>query len=325
MKKTFQLLVLLALPALLCAQDTFSIAAVDSITGEVGSAGASCIAGSKIISDVLPGRGVIHTQSYYVAGNQVKARNQMLLGRTPAQIMGFMGNDFNDVGGNAAIRQYGVADLSPTGSPRAAAFTGASCFDYKNHIVGKNYAIQGNILSGQAILDSMEARFLAAQGSLADRLMEALQGANEPGADTRCLAGGTSSLSAFIRVAKRGDTTGTFYLDLNVNSSPVGKEPIDSLQKLFTAWKSTLVTSAPAETLEKYQISPNPNTDGRFTIADLECNERISLFDADLHLISEQNASDGTPFSGSQLSKGAYFVVIRDRNGQRFVRKVLVQ
>ena len=87
--------------------------------------------------------------------------------------------------------------------------------DYKNHIVGPNYAIQGNILSGQAILDSMEARFLATPGPLADKLMAALQGANVPGADTRCLANGTSSLSAFLRVAKPNDLPGAFYLDLN--------------------------------------------------------------------------------------------------------------
>ncbi len=46
------------------AQHTFSIVAVDPFTGEVGSAGASCIANSYIISDIHPGYGVIHTQAY---------------------------------------------------------------------------------------------------------------------------------------------------------------------------------------------------------------------------------------------------------------------
>ncbi|MDA8556722.1 DUF1028 domain-containing protein [bacterium] len=45
-------------------------------------------------------------------------------------------------------RQYGVVDYH-NGSSRSAAFTGTSCFDYKNHILGPNYAIQGNILLGQ--------------------------------------------------------------------------------------------------------------------------------------------------------------------------------
>ena len=42
-------------------QDTFSIVAIDPITGKVGSAGASCIGGSMIISDIHPGLGGIHT------------------------------------------------------------------------------------------------------------------------------------------------------------------------------------------------------------------------------------------------------------------------
>ena len=31
----------------------------------------------------------------------------------------------------------------------ASSYTGQNCFDYKNHIIGDNYAIQGNILLGQ--------------------------------------------------------------------------------------------------------------------------------------------------------------------------------
>ncbi len=51
----------------------------------------------------------------------------------------------------------------------------------------------------------MEYRFLNTEGSLAEKLMSALQGAKVPGADTRCLNEGTSSLSAFVRVAKPND------------------------------------------------------------------------------------------------------------------------
>jgi hypothetical protein len=69
--------------------------------------------------------------------------------------------------------------------------------------------------------------------------MAALQGAKVPGADTRCLASGRSSISAFIRTARPQDTTGTFYLDLNVNNTPVTVEPIDSLQHLYDDWRVT--------------------------------------------------------------------------------------
>jgi uncharacterized Ntn-hydrolase superfamily protein len=164
----------------------------------------------------------------------------------------------NDAQGGFAWvnRQYGVVDFDPQGHPRSAALTGSGCLDWKGHRLGANYSIQGNILLGPQILDSMEARFLAATGPLSDRLMACLQGANVPGADSRCLQNGTSSLSAFLRVAKPGDSDDSLSLDLNVPLLPTGMEPIDSLQRLYNQWKTTISTNEPV--LEKPQIFPNP-------------------------------------------------------------------
>jgi uncharacterized Ntn-hydrolase superfamily protein len=259
--KTCRLLIatLLVLSGRLHSQDTFSIVAVDSATGEVGSAGASCIAGSLILSDVHPGVGVIHTQSYWHAGNQNYARTLMNEGYPPQEIVDSL--VANDAQGNPSIRQYGIVDLVNGG--RSAGYTGVNCFDYKNHMTGANYTIAGNILLGQQILDSMEVRFLSTPGMLADKLMAALQGAKVPGADTRCLADGRSAISAFIRVAKPEDTTGVLFLHLNVHNAPVGIDPIDSLQVLFDEWRGGLVnvghdgSGVPGDFLLK-QNYPNP-------------------------------------------------------------------
>jgi len=203
------------------AQHTFSIVAIDSITGEIGSAGATCgdsiiwpgTPGAYIISDVLPGVGAIHSQSYYLEQNQNNARNRMLAGDSPEEIISWLeANDFQNLPGR---RQYGIVDFN-SGSPRAAGFTGDDCFDYKDHLVGPNYAIQGNILLGPEILDSMEARFLREEGCLADKLMASMQGANVIGADSRCFEEGVSSLSAFIRMARMDDEADDIYLDINV-------------------------------------------------------------------------------------------------------------
>ena len=66
-------IILLFVIQCLYSDDTFSIVAVDTMTGQVGSAGASCIQGSIIISDIHPGLGAIHTQSYWNAINQDSA------------------------------------------------------------------------------------------------------------------------------------------------------------------------------------------------------------------------------------------------------------
>ena len=261
--KKFLFILLLALFSTLSAQDTFSICAVDTATGEVGSAGASCIdaiqigntIGCALISDVHPGVGVIHSQAYYITPNQLYAQSLMNLGLSPQQIIDSL--QVNDAQNNPAIRQYGVVKFNGPSSV-AAAYTGSSCSSYANHIVGPNYAIQGNILLGPQILDSMEARFLNTQGDLACKLMAAMQGANVPGADTRCISSGNSSLSSFLRVANSTVLT----IDLIVPSGPYGFEPIDSLQILFNN-VHTCITGLNDKSPDDLfsTVFPNPATD----------------------------------------------------------------
>ena len=226
---------------------TFSIVAVDPETGEVGSAGGSCIAGSIIISDIHPSLGAIHTQSYYISSNQNYASLLMNQGYSPEEIINML--IANDVQNNPSIRQYGIVDMEDGG--RSAAFTGDNCSDWKGHLTGPTYAIQGNILLNEGVIDSMESRFINTNGPLFKKLMAALQGANVPGADTRCLDEGISTLSAFIRVAKVDDNQNDFYMDLNVNSvvpyfaqNGIWLEPIDTLEVLYDEWVNTnIITS----------------------------------------------------------------------------------
>ena len=254
---------------------TFSIVAVDLETGEVGSAGGSCIGGSIIISDIHPGIGAIHTQSYWTSANQNNASELMDEGYSPYEIIEYL--ESNDVSNNPFIRQYGIVDMynginygylfedecndipstnwsGEIGSgelgectdipiARSAAFTGSNCSDWKGHIEGISYSIQGNILLNEGILLSMEENFINTIGPLDKKLMAALQGANIPGADVRCLDEGISTLSSFIRVAKPDDINENFYIDLNVdsvipyyNQTGIWLEPIDSLQTMYDNW-----------------------------------------------------------------------------------------
>lgn len=232
------------------AQETFSIVAVDPATREVGSAGASCAQGAAqfggviLISEIVPGRGGVNAQAYVCVNpnvNLVAAIQRMKEGMSPVQIIDWLKTNDGcfSQNFNPEYRQYGIVDFDSSGNPRAAAFTGANADNWKGHKTGPNYSIQGNILIGPQVLDSIEARFIRATGTLADRMMYALQGANFPGADARCLNDGTSSTSAFLQVYKSTDAEGQPYLRLNVAETPKGVEPIDSLQKLFNLYKAT--------------------------------------------------------------------------------------
>lgn len=227
---------------LVVAQDTFSIVAVDTLTGEIGSAGASCVGpiggvGAFILSDVIEGIGGIHTQASYNSVNQINARNRMLEGLSPQQIIDWL--VLNDVQGNPTVRQYGIVDLTRNGE--SAAYTGVNCINYKNHVTGPGYAVQGNILLGQMIIDTMQNTFLNTPGPLIDRLIKTLEAAKIIGADTRCASRGTSSQSAFLKVVRIGDGN-TPYAQLVVPDSPVNVDPIDLLKAKFLAWKDSLFT-----------------------------------------------------------------------------------
>ncbi len=298
----------------LFSQHTFSIVAVDTLTGEVGSAGASCVddnsfpgsGGAFIISDILPGRGAIHTQSYYLQQNQLNARQKMAEGLSPQEIITWL--QFNDVQSNPGIRQYGIAAFAPgTLNPSAAAHTGLNCLNYKNHRVGKNYSIQGNILLGKKVLDSMENNFLKATGTLADRLMACMQGANMVGADSRCTSNGTSSLSAFLRVAKPDDDLNNLFLDLNVPSLPTKTEPIDSLQTLYDHWKQVISTDEP--TKFDVKMFPNPAR-GEVVLQILGTGGQVKIFDLAGNLKFQEDILEGQNVLRPVISSGTFILQV---------------
>lgn len=330
MKTLISLLVFATLFLSGYSQDTFSIVAVDSVTGEIGSAGASCIddnaisGGAIIISDIIPGRGAIHTQAYWRPANQQNAHNLMEEGFSPIEIIDWLIE--SDDQGNPTIRQYGIVDFDEEGSPRAAAFTGSNCTSWAGDTAGVYYAIQGNILLGEEIIDSMLSRFLNTEGILAEKLMASLQGANVPGADTRCAGEGVSSLSAFIRVAQTADTLGEFYLDLNVPETPYGVEPIDSLQVLFDEWLLYLNTGENKSYQGNFNIYPNPSSgklvvESSIDIRDLEC----SLFNSSGKMVREiQLAGRKTNINTGSLPKGIYFIKISNTRGTIYREKIII-
>ena len=318
------------------AQDTFSICAVDPVTGEVGSAGASCVNDCTILTDVHPGYGVVHTQASWLSANQNYARSLMNLGLPPQAIIDSL--VLHDAQNNPSVRQYGIVDLVNGG--RVAAYTGVNCLNYKNHITGPTYSIQGNILLGQSILDSMESRFLNTAGTLAQKLMAALQGAKVIGADTRCASWNTSSKSAFLRVARPGDTTGVLTLNIQVLSTPFGREPIDSLQALFNNW-ITSVNTISSEIPENFYLTQNypnpfcPTTNLEFGISELgfvslkvynSSGKEVAILVNESKPAGKYSVTFSATSGGSNLSSGIYYyrLSVSDGSGNHTETKRMV-
>jgi len=317
----------------LTAQDTFSIVAADSTSRQVGSAGASCVnlfntpfPDDSFLGDLLPDTGAINSQAYYLPPNQDNARARMRAGDNPGQIISWLAK--NDVQDNSSIRQYGIVGFTG-GEVSAAGFTGSNTDDYKNHITGSingiYYSIQGNILLGQQILDSMESRFRSAEGDLACRLMAALQGANVVGADTRCAPNESSSLFAFLKVADPSDTYGNPSFKISVRTrSNDGIEPIDSLQQIFDT-QSTCETTRVNEVREQllFKVHPNPADEMVTLIVDPSLvNALYSVFDLNGRKVTEGIITDiETRINIHAFDAGMYLIEAGKMNKVKFIKK----
>jgi len=251
----------------------------------------------------------------------------MIQGLSPQQIVDSV--IANDAQGNPTLRQYGVVDFRD-GVVRSAAYTGENCDDYKNHIIGPNYAIQGNILLGQHILDSMEARFLAEGGALACKLMAALQGAKVVGADTRCLSDGISSIGSFLRVAQPDDELGDLYLDINIPRADEGVDPIDSLQSIIDDWggcTTTDISSIEKKTILK--VYPNPAE--KYLNFEFDPNSIIGKTELILYntkgqeVIRTEIESATISIETSDISRGIYFYKLQSDGTSLTVGKVILE
>jgi hypothetical protein len=234
----------------------------------------------------------------------------MNLGDTPAQIISWL--QANDAGGNQTIRQYGIAAIV-SGSAQTAAHTGTNCMNYKNHITGKNYSIQGNILLGQQVLDSMESKFKNTSGTLACKLMAALQGAKMVGADTRCAPNNSSSLFAFLKVSKPSDVYGSPYISIGVRTATnTFIEPIDSLQTIANAIGLCSITTGVKENLITGSISvfPNPASNSISVLNYSPYKTKKVIIRNSIGQIVYTEEKEFKNISISNLANGIYFVEI---------------
>jgi len=221
---------------------TYSIAATDSATRQVGGSTTSCV-GSLDVAIVYassPGNGVVHAQasvdSLYRGRNTAATR--LSQGTAPSAIITEITNTAFDA--NAATRQYGVVDLRG----RAAGYTGARATDFKNDIQGTfgtfTYSAQGNIITSNRNLLQTVSGFTSGGCDLAERLMRGLErGADNGEGDTRCtrLSPPIPADSAFIQVDLPDRPAGS-YLRLSVT----GTRPNSAMPRLrerFNLWRQS--------------------------------------------------------------------------------------
>jgi uncharacterized Ntn-hydrolase superfamily protein len=160
-------------------KSTFSICAVDQEAQEAGCAVQSrYFAVGSVVPWAKAGVGAVATQAAGVAVYGPQTLALLEEGVEPDEALRRVLAD--DPGRES--RQLGVV----AADGRAAAHTGAECLAWAGHRVGDGYAVQGNILAGEAVVVEMERAFLETPGTIAERLVASLEAGQAAGGDSRC-------------------------------------------------------------------------------------------------------------------------------------------
>jgi uncharacterized Ntn-hydrolase superfamily protein len=204
------------------ASGTFSICAADPATGETGVAVQSkYFAVGAVVPWCRAGVGAVATQAAGVAAYGPRVLALLGDGLAPADAIGRALAD--DEG--RETRQLGAV----TADGRSASFTRDGCLAWAGHRAGDGYAIQGNILAGEAVVAEMERAFVSCVDSLAERLVSALEAGQAAGGDVR------GQQSAAVVVERTGAAAETRdgidrVCDLRVDDHP---RPIAELRRLL--------------------------------------------------------------------------------------------
>lgn len=108
-----------------------------------------------------------------------------------------------------------------------AVYTGATANHWAGHKKGANYSAQGNILTGPEVVDDMASAFEQTKGSLAQRLVAALEAGQQAGGDSR------GRQSAALLVVQKGagrNINNDVATRLHVDDHPT---PIKELRRLL--------------------------------------------------------------------------------------------
>lgn len=212
---------------------TFSIAAVDRVTGESGVAvttRVACVGNG--VPWVRAGVGAVATQ----ANTRVEYGNELLelmaAGTAPAEALA--ARLASDEG--APSRQVGVVGLDG----RSAQHTGEATQGWAGHRAGTDYVTQGNILVGPEVLEAVARTFEASAGSvrhLADRLVEALAAGQAAGGDAR--KGRLQSAAVVVADPRPGMSRRPDGVTVHINVCE-HPEPVDELRRVHDAISQTL-------------------------------------------------------------------------------------
>lgn len=213
---------------------TFSIIAYDPATQELGVGVQShAFTSGAAVPYAVAGVGAVATQA---AANQLygpKAMELLKQGLSPAAVV----KRLTDEDPGRDRRQLAVINAKG----ESAVYTGKRVLDrnsdktdpihlggYAGSVIGKNFSVQGNTLASEDVVQSMARAYERSNGTMGERLMDALDAGQAAGGDTR---GMQSAGILVVRPIKPGsDEVNERIVDVRVDDAV---DPFKELRRLL--------------------------------------------------------------------------------------------
>ena len=213
---------------------TFSIISVDPATGGFGVGVQSRAFGAgAAVPYAKPGVGAVATQASANRQYGPKAIALLEQGLTPAEVV----KRITDEDPGRDSRQVAVIDAQG----RSAVYTGRRVIErnsdpndpvhlgnYAGHIPGVNFSVQGNTLASEEVLKAMATAFERGRGTMAERLMDALDAGQSKGGDTRGMQ--SAGLLVVRPLPPHSESTVERVVDIRVDDA---ENPFTELRRLL--------------------------------------------------------------------------------------------
>jgi uncharacterized Ntn-hydrolase superfamily protein len=200
---------------------TYSIVARDPETGQLGVAVQShWFAVGSLVPWAQAGVGAIATQSFIEVRYGGAGLDLMQSGLDAQRTLdALLAADLHP-----EVRQVAMIDASG----EVAVHTGKNCIQHAGHLVGDSFSVQANLMSNAGVPAAMADAFRHAQGTLAERMLAALDAAQAAGGDLR---GKQSAAILVVSGKASGRPLEDRLVDLHVEDNP---EPLQELRRLLT-------------------------------------------------------------------------------------------
>lgn len=196
---------------------TYSLVARDAETGELGVAVQSrAFRTGAVVPWAEAGVGAVATQSFTLPTYGPRGLDLLRDGVEPAEALA-------QLTGEDELRDVRQVAFVDTGG-RTATHTGSSCIPAVGEAAGDGFSAQGNMLRSERVVEALADGYARAEGSLAERLLAALDAAEAAGGDFRGREAG-----AILVVPAAGDAHER-VADIRVDNH---HEPLQELRRLL--------------------------------------------------------------------------------------------